>query len=61
MQEDKISSATTAFTKTYIEGGTTPDSEIVIKKPKPNYTAIGILGIIGVYLIYIVFLNKQSK
>jgi xanthosine utilization system XapX-like protein len=47
--------------KSYIEGGTTPDSKIVINKPKPNYTKIGIIGLIGVYVIYKVVFNKKSK
>jgi fructose 1,6-bisphosphatase len=61
MLEDKISSATTYFTKTYVEGGTTPNSKIVIKKPKRNYTTLGLLGIVGVYVVYKVFFNKKSK
>jgi hypothetical protein len=61
MLEDKISSATSNSTKSYVEGGTTPDSKIVIKKPKPNYVMIGIVSLVGVYVIYKAFFNKKIK
>lgn len=61
MLEDKISSATSKSTKSYVEGGTTPDSNIIIKKPKPNYVAVGVVGVIGLYVIYKVFFNKKRK
>ena len=60
MLEDKITSATSNSTKSYVNGGTTPDSDIVIKKPKPNYTALGVIGIVGAYVIYKVFFNKKK-
>lgn len=60
MLEDKIPSATTNSTKSYVEGGTSPDSKIVIKKPKPNYTVLGVLGIVGSFVVYKVFFNKKK-
>jgi hypothetical protein len=57
----KISSATSNSTKSYVEGGTTHDSKIVIKKPKPNYVMIGIVSLVGVYVIYKAFFNKKIK
>jgi hypothetical protein len=61
MTEDKISSATTSSTKNYVEGGTTPDSKIVVKKTKPNYVMLGAIGVFGAYVIYKLFFNKKNK
>lgn len=54
------SSATTDETKTYVSGGTTPDSQIVVKKPTTKYFVYGIVGIVIAYLGYKVFLKKDS-
>lgn len=53
-------SATTDETKTYVGGGTTPDSQIVVKKPTTKYFVYGIVGIVVAYLGYKVFFNKKS-
>ena len=53
-------SATTDETKTYVGGGTTPDSQIVVKKPTTKYFIYGIVGIVVAYLGYKVFFNKKS-
>lgn len=53
-------SATTDETKTYVGGGTTPDSQIVVKKPTTKYFVYGIVGIVIAYLGYKVFFNKKS-
>jgi hypothetical protein len=53
-------SATTDQTKTYVGGGTTPDSQIVVKKPTTKYFVYGIVGIVVAYLGYKVFFNKKS-
>jgi hypothetical protein len=58
---DAEPSATTDETKTYVGGGTTPDSNIIIDKPKRNYLMYGILGVVGAYVIYKVFFNKKSQ
>lgn len=55
-------SATTDETKAYVGGGTTPDSNILINKPKRNYVVYGVFGVFGVvgaYVIYKVFFNKK--
>lgn len=54
-------SATTDETKTYGGGGTTPNSTIVIKKPKPNYLVYGIVGVIGVLVVYKVFFKGKTQ
>jgi hypothetical protein len=53
-------SATTDETKTYVGGGTTPDSNIVVKKPMTKYYVYGILGIVGALVVYKVFFNKKT-
>lgn len=53
-------SATTDETKTYIGGGTTPDSQIVVKKPMSKYYIYGILGIVGGLVVYKVFFSKNN-
>lgn len=58
---DVISSETTDETKRYVSGGTSPDSQIVVKKPKPNYLIFGLLGLVGIYVVYKVFFNKKSE
>lgn len=58
---DTEPSATTDETKTYVGGGTTPDSQIVVKKPNTKYFVYGIVGIVGAYLVYKMFLNKKSE
>ena len=58
---DAEPSATTDETKTYVSGGTTPDSNIVVDKPKRNYLMYGLIGLVGVYVIYKVFFNKKSE
>ena len=58
---DSESSATTDETKTYVGGGITPDSNIVIDKPKRNYLMYGLIGLVGVYVVYKVFFNKKSE
>jgi hypothetical protein len=54
-------SATTGETKTYVGGGTTPDSNIIVNKPKPNYLMFGLIGVVGVYVIYKIFFNKKGE
>lgn len=54
-----VPSATTDQTKNYVGGGTTPDSSITVKKPKPNYLVFGIVGVIGLAVIYKLFFNKK--
>ena len=56
-----VSSATTGSTKTYVDGGTTPDSDIVVDKPKPNYLVFGLIGLVGAYVVYKVFFQKKSE
>jgi hypothetical protein len=58
---DKESSATTDETKTYVGGGTTPDSQIVVKKPTTKYFVYGIVGIVVAYLGYKMFFDKKSE
>jgi hypothetical protein len=57
---DAESSATTEQTKTYVSGGTEPDSEIVIKKPTTKYYIYGIFGIVTAFVAYKVFFNKKA-
>jgi hypothetical protein len=59
LQEEMIPSETTSQTKTYVGGGTIPDSNIIVKKPSPNYFLYGITGVIGAYVVYRFFLNKK--
>jgi hypothetical protein len=54
-------SATTDENKTYVGGGTTPDSQIVINKPKKNYLVFGVIGLVAVFVAYKVFFNKKSQ
>jgi hypothetical protein len=54
-------SATSGATKTYVSGGTTPDSNIIINKPKPNYLVYGLIGVVGLYVVYKVFFNKKGE
>jgi hypothetical protein len=56
-----VPSATTGGTKTYVDGGTTPDSDIVVDKPKPNYLVFGLIGLVGAYVVYKVFFQKKSE
>jgi hypothetical protein len=56
-----VPSATTDGTKTYVDGGTTPDSNIIVKKPKPNYLTLGIIGVVGFLVVYKLFFNKKSE
>jgi len=57
---DKESSATTDETKTYVGGGTTPDSQIVVKKPTTKYFVYGIVAIVVAYLGYKMFYKKSE-
>lgn len=59
-KSDSDSSATTDETKTYVGGGTTPDSNIVIKKPTSKYFLYGIVGVVGALIIYKIFFNKKQ-
>jgi len=59
--KDSEPSATTDETKTYVGGGTTPDSQIVVKKPMTKYYVYGILGIVGALVVYKMFFNKKSE
>jgi hypothetical protein len=54
-------SATTDETKTYVGGGTTPDSNIVVKKPMTKYYVYGIIGLIGALVVYKTFFNKKPS
>ena len=54
-------SATTDETKTYVGGGTTPDSNIVVKKTMTKYYVYGIIGLIGALVVYKMFFNKKSE
>jgi hypothetical protein len=54
-------SATTDDTKTYVGGGTTPDSNIVIKKPTSKYYIYGLLGVLGAIVAYKLFYNKKPS
>jgi hypothetical protein len=58
---DAEPSATTDETKTYVGGGTTPDSNIIVDKPKRNYLMYGLIGLVGVYVAYKVFFRKKSE
>jgi len=58
---DAEPSATTDETKTYVGGGTTPDTNIVVDKPKRNYLMYGLIGVVGAYVIYKVFFKKKSE
>ena len=55
-----IPSATTEQTKNYIGGGTSPNSPINVKKPKPNYLTYGIIGVIGLAIVYKLFFTKNN-
>lgn len=55
----KEPSATTDDNKIYGGGGTTPDSPIIINKPKPNYIVYGIVGVIGTLVVYKLFFKKK--
>jgi len=54
-----VPSATTEENKLYFGGGTTPDSKIIVTRPKPNYVMYGIVSVIGLLVIYKLFLNKK--
>lgn len=54
-------SATTDENKTYVGGGTTPDSNIVVNKPKPNYLMYGLIGVVGLAVVYKLFLSKKKE
>lgn len=54
-------SATTDDTKTYVGGGTTPDSNIVVKKPTSKYYIYGLLGVVGAIVAYKLFYNKKPS
>jgi hypothetical protein len=54
-------SATTDETKTYVGGGTTPDSNIVVKKPMTKYYIYGIIGLVGAFIVYKTFFNKKPS
>ena len=56
-----VPNTTTGGTKTYVDGGTTPDSDIVVDKPKPNYLLFGLIGLVGAYVVYKVFFQKKSE
>ena len=58
---DAMPSATADSTKNYVGGGTTPDSNIIVAKPKPNYFVYGFLGIVVAYVGYQVFFNKKIR
>ena len=58
---EDVPSATTGSTKTYVDGGTTPDSDIIVDKPKPNYLVFGLIGLVGAYVVYKVFFQKKSE
>jgi hypothetical protein len=60
MEKDKTSSEFTDETKLYISGGTTPDSDIVVARPKRSHFKLVVVGAVGVYLAYLVFFNKKS-
>ena len=60
MEKDKTSSEFTDETKLYISGGTTPDSDIVVARPKRNHFKLVVVGAVGAYLAYLVFFNKKS-
>lgn len=53
-------SATTDDTKTYVGGGTTPDSTIVVKKPTRKYYVYGIVALVVALIGYKVFYNKNT-
>jgi hypothetical protein len=57
---EKEPSATTDENKTYLSGGTTPDSPIIIKKPKKNYIVYGIVGVIAVLVLYKLYFKKTN-
>jgi hypothetical protein len=54
-------SATTKETKTYVSGGTTANSNIVVDKPNRNYLMYGLIGVVGAYFVYKVFFKKKSQ
>lgn len=54
-------SATTDETKTYVSGGTTPNSNIVVDRPKRNYLMYGVVGVFGAYVIYKMFFDKKRQ
>lgn len=56
-----VPNTTTGGTKTYVDGGTTPDSDIIVDKPKPNYLLFGLIGLVGAYVVYKVFFQKKSE
>lgn len=57
---EKEPSATTDENKTYVGGGTTPDSPIIIKTPKTNYVVYGIVGVIAVLVLYKLYFKKTD-
>jgi hypothetical protein len=54
-----VPSATTEQTKTYVSGGTTPNSTIIVNKSKPSYLSIGVLGLIGIVVVYKVLVKSK--
>lgn len=59
MEENKISSKFADETKLYISGGTTPDSDIVVVRPKRSYFKLVVVGAVGAFVIYQIFFNKK--
>lgn len=52
-------SETTDETKTYISGGTTPDSPILVKKPMTKYVLNGVVGVLAILVGYKLFFSKN--
>jgi hypothetical protein len=45
--------------KTYVTGGTTPNSTIQVQKPKKNMLLIGAIAVIGIVVAYKYFIKKK--
>lgn len=56
-----IPSATTDSTKNYVGGGVTPDSNIVVNKPKTNHLFFGLIVVVGAYMAYKMFVDEKSE
>lgn len=63
VKPNKVSepSATTEENKTYVNGGTTPDSNIVVNKPRTNFVVYGIVGLVGLLVVYKLFFYKKTE
>ena len=53
-------SKTTDENKNYVSGGTTPDSNIIINKPKSNLIIYGVIGVVILFTVYKKFFKNNN-